>query len=151
MKLWLMWKAHGDAGLEARIDRLYGLAAIATEHVKASAAAGGGLRIAVSGGCTNVCFFVVPRALRHLDTSSPAALAASAKTTDDVARLNRVAPFVKDQMQRSGDQMVGFQAVDGLPNFFRLVFVSTSETLQEREVTGALDRMVEISEQMDLD
>ena len=45
--------------------------------------------------------------------------------------------------------MVGFQAVDGLPNFFRLVFASTSEALQEHEVTDALDRMVAISEQMD--
>lgn len=38
--------------------------------------------------------------------------------------LLQVAPKVKDAMQKAGDAMIGFQPLQGLPNFFRIVFPS---------------------------
>jgi len=34
------------------------------------------------------------------------------------------APRIKDAMQKAGDAMIGFQPLQGLPNFFRIVFPS---------------------------
>ena len=36
----------------------------------------------------------------------------------------QVAPAIKDAMQQAGDAMIGFQPLQGLPNFFRIVFPS---------------------------
>lgn len=36
----------------------------------------------------------------------------------------QVAPRIKDAMQQAGDAMIGFQPLQGLPNFFRIVFPS---------------------------
>lgn len=36
----------------------------------------------------------------------------------------QVAPRIKDDMQQAGDAMIGFQPLQGLPNFFRIVFPS---------------------------
>ena len=140
-KFWLMWKAAGDAGLEARIDRCFALADAAKKHVRERERTDGALRIAVDSSCTNVCFFVVPSSLRHLDTAS-----LETWSLDDVDRLHRIAPRVKKMMESNGDAMVGFQAVDGLPNFFRLVVASTSSQLADEELTAMLDRMVTIAE-----
>jgi len=146
-KLWLMWKAAGDAGLEARIDRCFDLAEAAKNHVRERERTDGALRIAVDSSCTNVCFFVVPSSLRHLDTASLETLEKSSTPgMDDVDRLHRIAPRVKKMMESNGDAMVGFQAVDGLPNFFRLVVASTSSQLADEELTAMLDRMVTIAE-----
>ena len=38
--------------------------------------------------------------------------------------LMQVAPKIKDAMQQAGDAMIGFQPLQGLPNFFRIVFPS---------------------------
>lgn len=49
-------------------------------------------------------------------------------------------------MQRQGDAMIGFQAVNNLPNFFRLVFPSGEET-NEEDVRMMLSRMARIGEE----
>ena len=36
----------------------------------------------------------------------------------------QAAPKIKDAMQKAGDAMIGFQPLQGLPNFFRIVFPS---------------------------
>lgn len=38
--------------------------------------------------------------------------------------LTQVAPTIKDAMQQAGDAMIGFQPLQELPNFFRIVFPS---------------------------
>jgi hypothetical protein len=42
--------------------------------------------------------------------------------------------------------MVGFQAVDGLPNFFRWVFASPGGVVTNDTVDEVLSRMAEIGE-----
>ena len=60
--------------------------------------------------------------------------------------LHKVAPSIKNEMQRQGDAMIGFQAVNNLPNFFRLVFPSGEET-NEEDVRMILSRMARIGEE----
>jgi len=54
LKLWLSWKHHGDAGMAARIDRLFGLA----EHAAARVAASPGAHLVREPASFNVCFTV---------------------------------------------------------------------------------------------
>lgn len=44
--------------------------------------------------------------------------------SDDGDMWLQVAPRIKDAMQQAGDAMIGFQPLQGLPNFFRIVFPS---------------------------
>ncbi len=50
---------------------------------------------------------------------------------DDLARLHKLAPAIKDRMQREGTAMVGFQPLDDLPNFFRMLFINPVVTPQD--------------------
>jgi len=130
-KLWLAWKALGDAGFEARVDRCFELAAHAAGAVRRS---GGALVLVAPPACTNVCFWVVPPALRPFDpdTATPEALEA----------LGRVAPAVKRRMQAAGDALVGYQPLGPRkPNFFRLVFAD-GRGLSEATLDALLGRMV---------
>ena len=61
-------------------------------------------------------------------------------------KLHKVAPSIKNEMQRQGDAMIGFQAVNNLPNFFRLVFPSGEETTEE-DVRMMFSRMARIGEE----
>lgn len=54
LKLWLLWKHHGDAGLAARIDRLFGLAEHTTTRVQADPRT----HLACETASINVCFTV---------------------------------------------------------------------------------------------
>lgn len=55
-------------------------------------------------------------------------------------RLWQVAPALKMRMQQSGDAMIGFQPLGGLPNFFRLVFASAS-ALRCEDLDALMGRM----------
>ena len=62
LKLWLLWKHHGDEGLARRIDRLFALA----EHVTARVRAHPRLRLSVPTASINVCFEVEGTPSRRL-------------------------------------------------------------------------------------
>ena len=49
----------------------------------------------------------------------------------------QVAPLIKNEMQRRGDAMIGFQAVNGRPNFFRIVFASC-DIVSREDIDGSL-------------
>ncbi|KAK9843716.1 hypothetical protein WJX81_003497 [Elliptochloris bilobata] len=128
-KLWLTWKALGDAGLEQRMDRNIALAA----HVEARVvASGGAFQMVRPRSFANVCFWWLPRALRPFD--------AAAASPEQLTALGKVAPALKMRMQQSGDAMIGFQPLDGLPNFFRLVFASAS-ALRFEDLDALMSRM----------
>lgn len=113
-KLWLTWKAHGDAGFAARIDRIMGLADTLEEKIKADSR----FYLAFPRSCTNVCFWWVPPQLRPL-TQHPKALDGATREA-----LGSYAPRIKDRLQREGSLMLGFQALDNLPHFFRLLVLN---------------------------
>ena len=111
-KLWLLFKSLGAEGCAASVDRCYALAAHLASRIRTS---DGALALAYPTSCTNVCFWYVPTSMRPL----PADL-----TVDHP--VHRVAPKIKAALQRAGKTMIGFQSINGLPNFFRWVFSSAA-------------------------
>ncbi|MEM7285952.1 MAG: pyridoxal-dependent decarboxylase [Actinomycetota bacterium] len=132
LKLWLAWKAHGDAGFEERIDHAVALASHARERVLAGDL---GLAPVVAGDFTNVCFLWVPPELRpfSLDSLSP----------EDHRRLHAVAPGAKRAMLAAGGPMLGYQPVRGI-NCFRLLVMNPAVTTSD--VDAALDAVARHSE-----
>jgi glutamate/tyrosine decarboxylase-like PLP-dependent enzyme len=124
LKLWLAWKAAGDAGFADRVEHAVELAAHTERKIRAS---DGEFAVLVAGGFTNVVFTWVPPALRPLDLS---ALDASTRQ-----RLHALAPRMKARMQAEGTAMVGYQPVHGL-NAFRLLFMNP--TVQTPDIDAIL-------------
>jgi len=127
LKLWLEWHALGDAGLAARIDRSVALCRYWADKVQRDDR----FRLACPFVLLNVCFWYLPRALRR--TFDPDAIPAAERDA-----LHRIAPAIKARMQRAGQALIGFQAVNGLPNFFRAV-VPGPDVVTTRDVDAILD------------
>lgn len=86
-----------------------------------------------------VCFWYIPRSLRHLGIKDAADV--QRMGPEDRARLHAAAPAVKGRMQQAGDAMIGFQPSGAdLPNFFRLVFANPGR-VSIHDVVAALERM----------
>jgi glutamate decarboxylase len=127
LKLWLAWKAHGDAGFAARIDHAVAMA----EHTRQRIAESDGAFVpVVSGNFTNVVFAWVPPELRPLSSTYPPDLDASVRTI-----LHSLPPRIKARMQAEGTGMIGFQPIHGL-NTFRMICMSA--TLQPADVDAIL-------------
>jgi len=130
-KLWLAWKALGDEGLEAHVDKAYALAAHLEDRVRNS---GGKFVMVMPRSCTNVCFWYVPERLRPL--AGDVAKAPEALREE----LHRVAPALKDRMQRAGLGLIGFQPNKGLPNHFRCV-IAGGIGIEASDLDELLDEM----------
>ncbi len=133
LKLWLAFKSLGDAGIAARVDHAYKLADHLTRRLRAS---DGAFVLAHQPSCTNVCFWYVPASMRPLPPPDQ---------LDARHPIHAVAPRIKAGLQRDGHAMIGFQSVDGLPNFFRWVFASTA-TVTTAHVDAVLRRFAEYGE-----
>ncbi len=114
LKLWLAWKAAGDAGFTARVEHAVDLAAHALQAIEGS---DGAFAVRVATGFTNVVFVWVPPELRPLSVHD--------LDPDMRDRLHALAPRMKARMQGEGTAMVGYQPVHGL-NAFRLLFMNPS-------------------------
>ncbi|CAL1542704.1 unnamed protein product [Lymnaea stagnalis] len=109
MKLWTMWKALGDDGMEARIDKAFDNSRYLLKKLNVTP----GFRLVLPEfQCTNICFWYIPASLRGL-TESP----------DWWKELHKVAPKLKARMVSAGTMMIGYQPLSskGLVNFFRVV------------------------------
>jgi glutamate/tyrosine decarboxylase-like PLP-dependent enzyme len=126
IKLWLAWKAHGDAGMTARVDHAVAVADHVRHRVDAS---GGRFAFTVRGDFTNTCILWVPPEARPLDLGA----------LDDSLRnrLHSLAPAVKARMQDAGTAMVGYQPIDGL-NCFRLLFMNPAVTVADADALLSL-------------
>lgn len=132
-KLWLTWKARGEANFEARINHAVDLAdhtraviANSQDRAQQTDSAEGRLAAVVAGRFANVVFLWVPPGL-DMET-------ASASERGD---LHALAPRVKARMQQDGTAMVGYQPVGGL-NAFRLLFMNPEVTTDDVDETLAL-------------
>lgn len=140
MKVWLMFKAYGEKGLRDRVDRSIALAKYTEQKVNDSAnhypgnTADGAFSMAAEMNFSNVCFNYVPKCMRPYN--------AETASDEDKARLHKVAPILKDRMQREGAGMITYQPnhEKGLPNFWRLVFASSWNVAKE-DVDELLSRM----------
>eukprot|EP00932_Pfiesteria_piscicida_P016597 SRR837773.3513.p2 GENE.SRR837773.3513~~SRR837773.3513.p2 ORF type:complete len:241 (-),score=27.74 SRR837773.3513:101-823(-) len=137
-KLWMLWKAKGDDGMARTVDHCFGLARFMADRLQAEAADTGAWALAYEPSCSNVCFWYIPEGLRPFSYES------ATKEQRDV--LHKVAPLIKNEMQRRGDALIGFQAVNGRPNFFRMVFAA-ADTVREEDIVQLLQRMAQIGEE----
>lgn len=135
-KLWLQWKAKGDAGMAASVDHCFAIAEHMANKIRTDTT--GAWKLAYEPSCTNVCFWYVPEKLRPFN-----GMAATQAERDEI---NKVAPLIKNEMQRQGDAMIGFQAVNGRPNFFRIVFASC-DIVSLDDVDGLMERIARIGDE----
>merc|ERR1719412_1093065 len=89
--------------------------------------------------CSNVCFWYVPEKLRPFSYEN--------STESQREEIHKVAPLIKNEMQRQGDALIGFQAVNGRPNFFRMVFAS-ADIVAESDVLELIERMAALGEKL---
>ncbi|MCO4772690.1 MAG: hypothetical protein KDA24_21845, partial [Deltaproteobacteria bacterium] len=129
VKLWLTWKARGDAGLAARVDHVFELAAYLAETL----AGDDRFVLAAPPSFTHVCFWWIPPDMRPFDFAT--------STAAQRRRLHTVAPAIKLQMQQQGTAMVGFQPLGERPNFFRMLFINPAVTTDDVDaVVGLIDQ-----------
>jgi glutamate/tyrosine decarboxylase-like PLP-dependent enzyme len=128
LKLWLAWKAHGDAGFAARIDHAMAMANHTRQRIAES---DGSFVPVVTGTFTNVVFAWVPPELRPLPSTYPPDLDEPIRAT-----LHELPPRIKARMQADGTGMIGFQPIHGM-NTFRMICMST--TLQTADIDAILD------------
>ena len=86
---------------------------------------------------TNVSFWYLPPALRQLPEGQ-----------ELNERLGRVAPVVKGGMIDCGSMMVGYQPLNGLPNFFRMVVAAPKAT--EADMEFVLDEIERLARDLDV-
>ena len=141
LKIWLSWKARGDDGFGALVDRAFGLAKTVEGFVREKQETDGSFVLAAHAQCANVGFWYVPPRLRPFDPKTA--------TPTQFAEIGFVAPKLKDRMQRAGDAMIGFQPIDSMnkPNFFRLVLPNPRH-LSKDNLRDMLDRMDELGKDL---
>ncbi|CDW54899.1 glutamate decarboxylase 1 [Trichuris trichiura] len=115
-KLWLAWRAKGMLGYEKQVERLMGLAAYVTAKIKRTP---GYEMVLIQPEFLNVCFWYVPKKLRHLEAE------------ERTARLEKVAPKIKGKMMEAGTTMVAYQPDKDKPNFFRLIISNPATTTED--------------------
>jgi glutamate/tyrosine decarboxylase-like PLP-dependent enzyme len=126
-KLWLLWRAVGDKGMADRVDTAVSLSQRFSEMIRDRAwldTKGVKGRFVLwrdqDPFFSNICFYYLPPSMSDVEDG----LAIWGLPSDDAIakRVSRVAPFIKDGLQRKGTGgMMGFC---GAHNHFRLVFAS---------------------------
>ena len=136
LKLWMLWKQRGDAGMAASAEKCFHLAMRFREGM---AKGGDAWHIVGVPSCTNVCFWYIPKRLRPWNPET----ATEAERED----LNKIAPTIKAKMQEAGLALIGFQSdafiEHGDINFFRMVFAACDIHTDEDtdEVLLQIDRI----------
>lgn len=122
LKLWLTWKARGEAWFGRRIERALDLAA----RLEGAIVEDPRFALAHPRSFSNVGFWWVPPKMRPLPPEpGPAAM----------KRLGTYPRPIKDRLQREGSLMLGYQALGALPSFFRLLVMSPDVTWKDLEAS----------------
>lgn len=127
LKLWFSWRAHGDEGYAARVDRFFEMAA----RFVTALAARPGFELAREPQSTNVCFRYIPARLRELD---------------EAARFDAVASLttqVRERLAQRGHFLVNYATLDGSPAF-RMVFLNAGT--EDEDALALLDEIEMLSE-----
>lgn len=135
LKVWLAWKAAGEAGLGAKVDAAVGLAAYAAAAVDARG--DGALALAAPPSYANACFHYVPPHLRPYDPAAP-------PTDPSHAAMATVAPRVRARVVAAGGPLVSLAPLPGAPHappVFRLVLANPA-TVKTADVDALLDAVV---------
>jgi glutamate/tyrosine decarboxylase-like PLP-dependent enzyme len=121
LKLWLMWKRHGDEGLAARVDHLFELADLARALVERHPR----LELVARGQAPNVCFRWLPADGRDADAFTLA---------------------LRERLRRSGRALVNYAGVDGR-QAIRLTL--SNADLARADVEEFFARLAQAAEQLE--
>ena len=110
-KLWISWKARGDNGMAQAVRDAFRFRDTLIDALKCDPSFD---LVVDTPQFTNVCFYCVPQGLREEGAEQRTAI------------LNKIPPLVKQYMQQEGSTLVGYQQLDGKPNFWRMVCISNS-------------------------
>ena len=131
LKLWLTWKYRGDKVFSERISEAVKHAVAFEESLKRFPDQR--FVMAHPRNFTNVCFWWLPPALRGK--------AIEQLTQKEWTLLHSIAPTIKRRMQEEGTAMLGFQAIDERPNFFRILFMNPDVEAHDRQaIIDLIDR-----------
>ena len=133
-KLWLMWKHVGDLGMEKIVDDTISMAAAFEELILGSE---GKFQLVQPRTYANVCFWYIPRSLRPFRIENASAA--------DMEQIGSVTSLLKGKLHEAGDAMINYQSMDGVPNFFRIVFRSHCH-LDIQDLEQMLERMDSMGE-----
>ncbi|GAB1598344.1 cysteine sulfinic acid decarboxylase-like [Argonauta hians] len=126
-KLWLMWKARGDAGMAAKMDRVLELSQYLTDQVRAQ----DDFRLVLPEyEYSNICFWYIPPSLANQE-----------ETQEWWQKISKVGPRIKERMVSEGTLMVGYQPMKFMDkvNFFR--FVLCQENCNESDLDFVLSEI----------
>ncbi|GLH12200.1 Glutamate decarboxylase [Gryllus bimaculatus] len=134
LKLWLMWKARGDSGLEKVVDNAMECARYFCDRIRNRP----GFRLVIPEfQCTNTCFWYIPPRLRNQE-----------ETPEWWEKINSVAPKIKERLVLAGCLMIGYTPLShkGIKNFFRMVV-----TCQPPATVEDMDYVIEKIEEYAID
>ncbi|KAG7309279.1 hypothetical protein JYU34_005219 [Plutella xylostella] len=135
-KLWVMWKARGDAGLGSLVDRTMHIA----QHCLRAVSSRPGFRVVSQPlMCPNVCFWYIPAFMRG-------------KEEDEKwwGLMHKITPKIKELLTLSARLMVAYTPLRQHKNFFRLAFTCHPEVTTEH-VADMLEAIEECGEMVTLD
>jgi len=131
-KLWLMWKARGDEGLEKGINNVFANAKYLTEKVKKTP---GFKLVFPDPECTNVCFWYIPPSLRGME-----------ETPEWWNKVAKVAPDIKERMVKKGSMLIGYNPMGSKVNFFRMVLAN--HMLTSADMDFCVEEIVRLGEDL---
>lgn len=135
LKFWMAYKVQGEKGFAARVDRMIETSRYLMDQVIKRGEKDGSFILVSKTYMTNVCFWYVPPSCRGEG--------APKEWSDEWVKKVNYAPIrVKERMQETGSQMIGYQCVpiwgcSNPPNFFR--FALSNPYLHERDIDFLLD------------
>ncbi|XP_068619692.1 cysteine sulfinic acid decarboxylase-like [Battus philenor] len=134
-KLWMMWKARGDEGLNVLADRVMELAEFGLKTV---AGRPGFRLVSALLQCPNVCFWYIPTFMRDKTES---------EEWWDV--MHKVTKKIKELLTVTSRLMIAYMPLRHHKNFFRLAF-SFHPIMEEVEVLRMLQHIEECGEMVNL-
>ncbi|CAH0402477.1 unnamed protein product [Chilo suppressalis] len=135
-KLWMMWKARGDAGLSKLTDHTMNIARFCRNTVAQTA----GFRLVTAEmQCPNVCFWYIPTFMRE-------------REEDDGwwDLMHKITPKIKELLTLSSQLMVAYTPLRNYKNFFRLAF-TFHPVIDEDHVLNMLRAIQECGEKVTLE
>jgi len=137
---------QGDSGYEERIDRMMEISKYLRDQIVLRGNKDGSFELVSEPYMTNVCFWYIPPGCREGDVSAPE------KWSEEWCEKVHEAPVkIKEMMQETGSQMIGFQKVpiwgcQSPPNFFR--FALSNPYLEEKDIDFLLDDIEEKGQEL---
>ena len=133
LKLWLWWKGKGTEGVKNDSEICVRNAKLLAEMIEKRE----GFEMIFRTQFIQVCFFYLPIALRKLE-----------RNEDFYAKLDSVASYIKSEMVKRGNMMIGYQRTHHPLNINYWRMVTSNPVTSESDLIKVLDEIDEIGQFM---